>query len=157
MGKQPGDFSSFVKKGDDRLKVLERADALPDLQSDFASSNVRSLQQRAKELAAAKGTNQMSAAKLNQVLRELERMGRKAGDENMSEEMRQAMQMAEDGNFDEAMESMQDVPPTWACTRRADPLRAPATGTGACRLPRTTSIRRATGTLRSWPIMTATG
>ena len=109
MGKQPGDFSSFVKKGDDRLKVLERADALPDLQSDFASSNVRSLQQRAKELAAAKGTNQMSAAKLNQVLRELERMGRKAGDENMSEEMRQAMQMAEDGNFDEAMESMQDV------------------------------------------------
>jgi len=109
LGKQPGDFSSFVKKGDDRLKVLERADRLPDLQSDFASSNVRSMQQKAQELAAAKGTNQMSAAKLNQVLRELERMGRKAGDEKMSEEMRQAMQMAEDGNFDEAMESMQEA------------------------------------------------
>jgi len=109
LGKQPGDFSSFVKKGDDRLKVLDRADRLPDLQSDFASSNVRSMQQKARELAAAKGTNQMSAAKLNQVLRELERMGRNAGDENLSEEMRQAMQMAEDGNFDEAMESMQEA------------------------------------------------
>ncbi len=109
LGKQPGDFASFVKKGDDRLKVLDRADRLPDLQSDFASSNVRSMQQKAQELAAAKGTNQMSAAKLNQVLRELERMGRKAGDENMSEEMRQAMQMAEDGNLDEAMQSMQEA------------------------------------------------
>src|SRR5207247_1958425 len=38
LSSQRPDFNSFLKKGDERLKLLEQVDRLPDLQSDFTSS-----------------------------------------------------------------------------------------------------------------------
>ena len=66
------DFASFVQKGDDRLKLLERADKLPDLQSDFASSKYRMLMQKSQELTAGK-SGQMSGKRLEQILKEMQR------------------------------------------------------------------------------------
>jgi hypothetical protein len=101
------DFASFAKKGDERLKLLDRADKLPDLQSDFASSQYRTMAKRAQELAAAKG-GPMNSNKLNQVLREMEKMGRKNNAE-WSDEVSQAMQNLEDGDAEGAMQGLQQA------------------------------------------------
>ncbi len=98
------DFASFVQKGDDRLKLLERADKLPDLQSDFASSKYRMMLQKTQELSAGKG-GQMSARRLEQVLREMQRMGKKGGD--WSNDINEGLDALEEGNTEEAMNSMQ--------------------------------------------------
>lgn len=101
------DFAAFARQGDERLKLLERADKLPDLQSDFASSQYRAMARRAQELAAAKG-GPMNNAKLNQVLREMERLGRKNNAE-WSDDVSNAMQAMDEGNGEEAMQGLQQA------------------------------------------------
>lgn len=100
------DFAAFAKKGDERLRLLERADKLPDLQSDFASSQYRALAKKAQELASAK-PGQMSNAKLGQVLKEMERVGRKNPEVN--DDLNNAMQSFEDGDSEGAMEGLQEA------------------------------------------------
>ena len=98
------DFASFVQKGDDRLKLLERADKLPDLQSDFASSKYRMMLQKTQELSAGKG-GQISPRRLEQILREMQRMGKKGGD--FSDDVNEGLEALEGGQTEEAMNSMQ--------------------------------------------------
>jgi hypothetical protein len=102
--KPKSDFASFVQKGDDRLKLLERTDKLPDLQSDFASSKYRMMMQKTQELSAGKG-GQISQRRLEQVLREMQRMGKKGGD--WSDDVSEGLQALEEGQTEEAMNSMQ--------------------------------------------------
>ena len=71
--KPRNDFASFVNKGDDRLKLLEHSDKLPDLQSDFATSKARMLMKQTQELQSGRGPNRISADKLGQILKEMER------------------------------------------------------------------------------------
>src|SRR5204863_534979 len=54
------DFNSFLKKGDERLKMLEQADRLPDLQSDFTQSQYKMMFQKSKSLTAGLRPDQIS-------------------------------------------------------------------------------------------------
>ena len=107
LSKRASDFASFVNKGDDRLRLLERTDRLPDLQSDFATSKYRLLVRKAQELSSAKGPNQLSTAKLGQILREMERLGRRSGD--WADDAREGLEALEEGQTEEAMEAMQSA------------------------------------------------
>lgn len=107
LDKRSSDFSSFVNKGDDRLRLLERTDRLPDLQSDFASSQYRLMLRRAQELSSGKGANQVSTAKLGQILKEMERLGRKGGE--WGDDAREGLEALEHGETEEAMEAMESA------------------------------------------------
>jgi hypothetical protein len=107
IAKQRSDFASFMKKGDDRLRMLERTDRLPDLQSDFATSKYRMLLRKSQELSAGKGPGQLPAAKLAQILREMERLGKKGGDWN--DDVNEGLDALQEGQTDEAMEAMQSA------------------------------------------------
>src|SRR5262249_22525483 len=48
-GKAP-DFNSFLKKGDERIRMLEQVDRLPDLQQDYTQRQTKVIFQRAKAL-----------------------------------------------------------------------------------------------------------
>ena len=100
------DFAAFAKKGDERLKLLERTDKLPDLQSDFASSQYRALAKKVQELAAAK-PGQMTNAKLSNVLKEMERLGRK--NPEMGDDIDSAMRSLEEGDEEGAMDGLQQA------------------------------------------------
>src|SRR6185503_9633021 len=104
---QRSDFASFVKKGDDRLRMLERTDRLPDLQSDFASSQYRLLMRQARELGAGKGPQQVSKARLGEILRQMERLGRKGGD--FSDDAMEGLEALDEGNNEGAMDSLQNA------------------------------------------------
>lgn len=107
LAKASPDFSSFLKKGDERLRMLEDADRLPDLQSDFASSRYQMMQRQTRQLSAERGRERISAQKLAELLREMERLGRKDGD--WDEEVRRGLDALEHGQTGEALQAMQNA------------------------------------------------
>jgi len=103
--KEALDFASFAKKGDDRLRLLERADKLPDLKSDFTGSKLKQLMRESRELAQTGQGARISAGKLGQILQEMERLGRR--DSTLGNEIQDAMNQLEQGNTEQAYERMQ--------------------------------------------------
>jgi hypothetical protein len=99
------DFASFLNKGDDRLRMLGNADRLPDLSSDFATSQVRQLLKKSRELAEGRGGGRISAGKLGQILQEMERLGRR--DNGSGLDMSEAFEQLEAGDTEQAYNSMQ--------------------------------------------------
>jgi len=79
LSAQRPDFQSFLKKGDERLKLLEQADRLPDLQSDFTASQYKMMFRKSKSLSGGLRPDQISPQKLKELLEEMERLGRKGG------------------------------------------------------------------------------
>jgi hypothetical protein len=105
LGNARPDFNSFLKKGDERLKMLEQVDRLPDLQSDFTSSQYKVVYQRAKQLRGGLSPD-ISPQKLKELLEEMERLGRKGGN-NWSPDAAEGLDALEGGQTDRAMQAME--------------------------------------------------
>ncbi len=103
---QTPDFNAFLKKGDERIRMLEQIDRLPDLQRDFTQSQQRMVFQKAKALRGGLKGEQFSPDKLRELLKEMERLGRK-GDPGYSGDLNEGMEALEQGQSDRAMEAME--------------------------------------------------
>ena len=106
LSAQRPDFQSFLKKGDERLKLLEQADRLPDLQSDFTASQYKMMFRKSKSLSGGLRPDQISPQKLKELLEEMERLGRKGG-ANWQGDATEGMEALEGGDSDRALEAMQ--------------------------------------------------
>ena len=106
LSSQRPDFQSFLKKGDDRLKLLDQADRLPDLQSDFTTSQYKMMFKKSKALSSGLRPDQISPQKLKELLEEMERLGRKSG-ANWQGDAGEGMEALEGGQPDRAMDAMQ--------------------------------------------------
>jgi hypothetical protein len=106
LSAQRPDFQSFLKKGDDRLKLLEQADRLPDLQSDFTTSQYKMVFKKSKSLSGGLRPDQISPQKLKELLEEMERLGRKGG-ASWQGDVSEGMEALEGGQSDRALEAMQ--------------------------------------------------
>ena len=73
------DFSSFLKQGDERIRLLERVDSLPDLQRDFTQSQYKVMFRKSRSLLSGIDPVRLTPEKLKQLLEEMERMGRRPG------------------------------------------------------------------------------
>lgn len=105
LASQRPDFNSFLKKGDERLKMLEQVDRLPDLQSDFTASQYKMVFKKSKELRSGLRPDQVSPQKLKELLEEMERLGRKGG--SWGSDAMDGMEALEGGNQDKAMQAME--------------------------------------------------
>jgi hypothetical protein len=106
LASQTPDFNAFLKKGDERIRMLDQIDRLPDLQRDFTQSQQRMVFQKAKALRGGLKGDQFSPDKLRDLLREMERLGRK-GDPNYQGDLNEGMEALEQGQSDRAMEAME--------------------------------------------------
>src|SRR5437773_11932264 len=106
LANQRPDFNSFLKKGDERLKMLEQVDRLPDLQSDFTASQYKMVFKKSKALTGGLRPDQISPQKLKELLEEMERLGRKGGG-NWSGDAMEGMEALEGGQPDKALEAME--------------------------------------------------
>lgn len=106
LGTGRPDFASFLKKGDERIRMLGEVDRLPDLQRDFARSEYKVMFQKGRKLLSG-GLNpsQISPDKLRELLQEMERLGRTEG--NWSGEALEGMEALDMGQTDRALEAMQ--------------------------------------------------
>lgn len=105
LAAQRPDFNSFLRKGDERLKILEQMDRLPDLQSDFTASQYKMMFRKSKALTGGLRPDQLSPKKLRELLEEMERLGRKGG--NWSGDVSEGMEGLESGQPDRALEAME--------------------------------------------------
>jgi len=84
LASQSSDFNAFLKKGDERIRMLEQIDRLPDLQRDFTQSQQRMVFQKAKALK-----------------------GGLKGDPSYQGDLNEGMEALEGGQSDRAMEAME--------------------------------------------------
>lgn len=105
LAAQRPDFQSFLKKGDERLRMLEQVDRLPDLKRDFTQSQYKMIFQKRKELFGGLRPDQISPKKLRELLDEMQRMGRKGG--NWGGDIGEGMEALDAGQSDRAMEAME--------------------------------------------------
>ena len=105
------DFSSFLKQGDDRLRMLERPDALPDLQRDFTQTPYKVMFRKSRSLLGGMDPRQLNPERLRQLLEEMNRMGRRGGqpggDGDWGQEMMEGSQAMEQGQMDRALSAME--------------------------------------------------
>ena len=108
LGAKNTDFNAFLKKGDERIRMLEQVDRLPDLQRDFTQSQHKAMFQRAKELRGGMKGDQFSPEKMRELLNEMEKLGRKGGGGSpWSGDVGEGMEALEGGQSDKAMEAME--------------------------------------------------
>ncbi|MBI2152449.1 MAG: hypothetical protein HYU24_01925 [Candidatus Rokubacteria bacterium] len=105
LAAQRPDFQSFLKKGDERLRMLEQVDRLPDLKRDFTQSQYKMIFQKRKELFGGLRADQISPQKLRELMEEMERMGRKGG--SWGGDIGEGMEALESGQTDRALEAME--------------------------------------------------
>jgi hypothetical protein len=105
------DFSSFLKQGDDRIRMLERVDRLPDLQRDFTQSQYKVMFRKQRQLMAGLDPRQLSPERLRQLLDEMGRMGRRSqgggGEGDWGQELMEGSQALEQGQMSRAMDAME--------------------------------------------------
>ena len=110
LGAKSSDFNAFLKKGDERIRMLEQVDRLPDLQRDFTQTQSKALFQKAKELRGGLKGDQFSPEKMRELLNEMEKLGRKGGAGQGSPwagDINEGMEAMESGQNDKAMEAME--------------------------------------------------
>lgn len=103
-GERP-DFNAFLKKGDERLKLLEQVDSLPDLQSDFTQSQYQKFAQQSRALTAGLRPDQIPPEKLRELLEQMEQMGNKEGS-GAGQAASQGLKALEEGKQDKAVDAM---------------------------------------------------
>jgi hypothetical protein len=106
------DFSSFLKQGDDRIRLLERVDSLPDLQRDFTQSQYKVMFRKSRSLLSGIDPRQLTPEKLRQLLEEMNRMGRRpgtgpGGEGDWGQEMMEGAEALDRGQMDKAMDAME--------------------------------------------------
>jgi hypothetical protein len=106
------DFSSFLKQGDDRVRLLERVDSLPDLQRDFTQSQYKVMFRKSRSLFSGIDPRQLTPEKLRQLLDEMNRMGRRpgsggGGEGDWGQDMMEGSEALDRGQMDKAMEAME--------------------------------------------------
>jgi hypothetical protein len=106
------DFSSFLKQGDDRMRLLERVDSLPDLQRDFTQSQYKVMFRKSRSLLSGIDPRQLTPEKLRQLLEEMNRMGRRpgsgsGGEGDWGQEMMEGSEALDRGQMDKAMQAME--------------------------------------------------
>jgi len=93
MSQQRPDFGSFVKQGDERLKLLARPEAIPDLQRDFTQSPYQVMIRRMQEQLRAGNTQGLSWEQIERLLSELGQTEQRAGgDSDIADEMMREME-----------------------------------------------------------------
>jgi hypothetical protein len=105
------DFSSFLKQGDERIRMLERVDSLPDLQRDFTQSPYKVMFRKARNLLGGMDPRQVSPERLRQLLEEMNRMGRRPGGAGQpgdwGQEMMEGSEALEQGQMSRALDAME--------------------------------------------------
>src|SRR5262249_46356194 len=99
-------FNSFMKKGDERLRMLEQTDRMPDLQSDVTNSQYKMMYRKSKALTGGLRPDQISPQKLRELLEGMERLGRKGGN-NWGGDAMEGREALEGGQSDRALDAMQ--------------------------------------------------
>ncbi len=104
------DFSSFLKQGDERLRMLERTDSLPDLQRDFTQTPYKVMFRKSRSLMSGMDPSKLSKERMRELLDEMNRMGRRGqpgGEGDFGQELMEGSEALEQGQMGRALDAME--------------------------------------------------
>jgi hypothetical protein len=91
MSQQRPDFGSFVKQGDERLKMLARPDAIPDLRRDFTQSPYQVMIRRMQQQLQAGSLQGLSWEQIEKLMSELGQTEQRMGESGVADDLMREM------------------------------------------------------------------
>lgn len=106
MSQQRPDFGSFVKQGDDRLKLLARPESLPDLQRDFTQSPYQVMIRNMRDQLKAGSLQGLTWEQVEQLLSQLGQTERRMGGDGITDEVMRELQDQGQGSADKMLSAL---------------------------------------------------
>jgi len=106
MSQQRPDFGSFVKQGDDRLKMLARPDAIPDLRRDVTQNPYQVMIRRMQEQLKAGSLQGLTWEQIERLMSELGQTEQRMGGSGIADDLMQEMEGQSGGSTDKMMSAL---------------------------------------------------
>ena len=100
MSQQRPDFGSFVKQGDERLKMLARPDAIPDLRRDFTQSPYQVMIRRMQQQLKAGSLQGLTWEQIERLMSELGQTEQRMGGSGIADDLMREMEGQSGGSTD---------------------------------------------------------
>lgn len=105
MSQQRPDFGSFIKQGDERLKLLARPESIPDLNRDVTQSPYQVMIRRMQEQLRAGRMQGLTWEQIERLLSELGQSGQRFGGGGLGEDLMSEME-GQGGSPDKMMDAL---------------------------------------------------
>ncbi len=106
MSQQRPDFGSFVKQGDERLKMLGRPDAIPDLRRDFTQSPYQVMIRRMQQQLRAGSLQGLTWEQIEKLMSELGQTEQRMGGSGIADDLMREMEGQGGGSTDKMMSAL---------------------------------------------------
>jgi hypothetical protein len=106
MSQQRPDFGSFIKQGDERLRLLARPDALPDLSRDFTQSPYQVMIRRMQEQLRAGRLQGLTWEQIERLLSELGQSAQRFGGGGLPDDLMGEFEGQGGGSTDKMLDAL---------------------------------------------------
>jgi hypothetical protein len=106
MSQQQPDFGSFVKQGDERLKMLARSEAIPDLRRDFTQSPYQVMIRRMQQQLRAGNLQGLTWEQIQKLMSELGQTEQRMGGSGIADDLMREMEGQGGGSTDKMMSAL---------------------------------------------------
>jgi hypothetical protein len=106
MSQQRPDFGSFIKQGDERLKLLARPESIPDLSRDVTQSPYQVMIRRMQDQLKAGRMQGLTWEQIERLLSELGQNGQRFGGDGSPDDLMSELQGEGGGSSDKMMDAL---------------------------------------------------
>ena len=106
MSQQRPDFGSFIKQGDERLKLLARPESIPDLNRDFTQSPYQVMIRRMQEQVKSGRLQGLTWEQIERLLSEMGQSAQRFGGSGLPDDLMSELQQGGGGSTDKMMDAL---------------------------------------------------
>lgn len=106
MSQQRPDFGSFIKQGDERLKLLARPESIPDLSRDFTQSPYQVMIRRMQEQVRSGRMQGLSWEQIERLLSEMGQGAQRFGGSGLPDDLMSELEREGGGSSDKMMDAL---------------------------------------------------
>lgn len=106
MSQQQPDFGSFIKQGDERLKLLARPESIPDLNRDFTQSPYQVMIRRMQEQVRSGRMQGLSWEQIERLLSQMGQSAQRLGNSGLPDDLMSELQQKGGGSTDKMLDAL---------------------------------------------------
>jgi hypothetical protein len=106
MSQQQPDFGSFIKQGDERLKLLARPESIPDLNRDVTQSPYQVMIRRMQEQVRSGRMQGLSWEQIERLLSEMGQSAQRLGNSGLPDDLMSELQREGGGSTDKMLDAL---------------------------------------------------
>lgn len=106
LSQQRPDFGSFIKQGDDRLKLLARPESIPDLNRDFTQRPYQVMIRRMQEQVRSGRMQGLTWEQIERLLSEMGQSGQRYGSGGLPDDLMSELAREGGGSTDKMMDAL---------------------------------------------------